>query len=176
MAMNKRKVVYIAAPSSIREQAANVIGYVASRGYDVFNWTLNPGYDDPTSSDDLRAALDDVGGVAAGVNGLIWMATVKTLSEGASFEAACAFAQGYPVVCLVPHTTSFRDVSGKIFTNFFPMVNHPFQALATLRKMDRLNPRLGLNTLASHRLVEAIKWTKFATESEMNGMGGAKIW
>ena len=173
----KPKTVYVAAPSSIAKDAAKIIAWVNSRGHEIYDWTRDPGLSNPADAQPVMSALKDLGGVnAAQTLGLIWM-VAKPVSEGASFEAAAAFAQGIPVVCLVPHSWTFRgDSEKKIFSTLFPMVNHPFAALQVLRKMEKLRPTLGINTLAAHRLVDALKHTKFYSTDEMKNMGGGVIW
>lgn len=108
--------LFLAASGQDRLMAREAIHSLRSWGHQVFDWTIDPGWENPEDADPQRIATTDIEAVR-NCEGLIWMVSDKP-SSGAPFEVGYAHALGKPVVVY-----SKKVYPQKIYTSLFPQTS-----------------------------------------------------
>jgi hypothetical protein len=129
--------IFVAGAGVSRPFCHKVIRWFNEHGFQAFDWTQNPGWDNPKLSDPVRDALEDIGAVSDAA-GVVWILG-RDHSHGAPFEVGTAFGFGIPVVILMEPGVEFAEVKvSRIYANLFPVTNHPYQANIILRRCEKL--------------------------------------
>lgn len=102
--------IFLAGSGKDRHLISILIASLRSMGYAVYDWTADPGWENPDKADPADIALRDLEKLKIS-SGLIWL--VHGTSEGASFEAGYAMALDIPVVVL--KGPDFEIPKGRIY-------------------------------------------------------------
>lgn len=90
--------IFLAGPGTMREELGRLIREELPRlGCSAYDWTADPGWDDPAQHDPVKHAKDDIREVYA-ADAVIWLISRDHPSHGAPFEAGVAYALAKPVI------------------------------------------------------------------------------
>jgi nucleoside 2-deoxyribosyltransferase len=104
------KRLFFAAPSADRMVARAYIEALQMMGYQVHDWTKNPGWNNPEGPDFCpEQTAENLFREIELCDGVLWLWTGKP-STGAPLEVGYAFGRGVPVVIVAPNLPDRRNV------------------------------------------------------------------
>lgn len=107
--------IFIAGSSQRRHEIAELYKQLREAGHTGYDWTQDPGWDDPSRFNPTLSALADLEAVRE-CDALIWYLDAAP-SHGAPFEAGFAYAKNKPVVVFA------KDLATDVFRNLIYAYN-----------------------------------------------------
>lgn len=108
-----------------------VIADLVARGVTItYDWTYEPGWDDPSLADPLRCARVDMAAVRA--CDVLWYIAPADKSEGSSTELGIALALGKIVVVSGPHALALGRVFPALGTHIYESHAEALEAVVAL--------------------------------------------
>jgi hypothetical protein len=172
--------IFIAGSSLRRAEIHELYQQLYAAGHAGYDWTRDPGFDDPKKFDPITSAINDLHAVAE-ADALVWYVD-GAVSHGAPYEAGYAAGKGIPVVVLWAKRHVDQNLIYANYTTFhafsleesLALIRHKVERIRDLEDTREILAAVGFPSLTDHFISAAIRMGASAPELAKRFVAGVR--